>query len=148
MQKDFSYGIIPVFRNKNGEFEFLLIYQKSFGWAFWWFPKGHAEKKETWVQAAQRELQEEVGIKDISIKKEPQWSFSYQFWQQWIQYDKTVQYWIGFVKDTTTIIQEEELEDCAWFSFLEAREKISHDSMRKVLDEVAEFLCIPSCISR
>ncbi len=142
MQKDFSYGIIPIFRNQAWNFEFLLIHQKSYGWAFWWFPKGHAEQKESWIQAAQRELEEEVGINEISIKKEPQRSFNYQFWQQGIQYDKTVQYWIGFVKDKTTSIQEEELEDCAWFEFFEAKEKISHESMREVFDEIGKYLKI------
>ncbi len=142
MQKDFSYGIIPIFRNQEWNFEFLLIYQKSYGWAFWGFPKGHAEKKETWIQAAQRELEEEVGISEISIKKAPQRSFNYQFMQKWIKYDKTVQYWIGFVKDKNTSIQEEELEDCAWFEFSEARKKISHDSMREVFDEVGKYLGI------
>ncbi len=142
MQKDFSYGIIPIFKNQAGEFEFLLIHQKSYGWAFWGFPKGHAEKKETWIQAAQRELTEEVDIREISIKKAPQRSFSYQFTQQGIGYDKTVTYWIGFVKDKTTTIQEEELEDCAWFGFTDAKEKISHQSMRAVFDEIGKYLGI------
>lgn len=142
MQKDYSFWIIPIYSCPDGWFEFLLIHQKSYGWAFWWFPKGHAEGKEDGITAAKREFFEEVGIKNISVKKDKQRSFNYQFWQKGIQYDKKVTYRIGFVKDKATHIQEEELEDCAWLDYAAAKEKLSHENMKDIFEEVAKGLGI------
>lgn len=145
MQKDFSYGVIPIFKDKDWNFNFLLIHQKTKNkheWGYRGFPKGHAEIWETWIQAAQRELTEEVGIQRFSLKKEPTRIFNYQFWQDWIHYDKTVSYWIGFVKDTSINIQEREVHEALRLNFYTARATITHKNMRKIFEEVGKYLGI------
>ncbi len=50
-------------RNENGEF--LMIYRKG----FWDLPKGKLDKGETLKECAVREVEEECGIKNISLEK-------------------------------------------------------------------------------
>ena len=57
---EYSAGSI-VYRIKNNKIEFLLVQSRLN--RTWDFPKGHLEKDENNVQAAQREVYEEVGLK-------------------------------------------------------------------------------------
>ena len=61
MQSDISYGIIPLRRNQNTEWELFLVQHNSDGF-FWGFPKGHIEVNEDQKTCAQRELFEETGL--------------------------------------------------------------------------------------
>jgi bis(5'-nucleosidyl)-tetraphosphatase len=58
----FSAGIIPIYRAK-GENYFLLLRIYN----YWDFPKGLVEKSENAIQAAQRELEEETGIRKVKF---------------------------------------------------------------------------------
>jgi len=56
MIKEYSYGTITLYKDKNGRVEILVV-----KWAWYrWFPKWHIEEGETPVEAAVRELQEEA----------------------------------------------------------------------------------------
>lgn len=54
-----SCGVIP-WRRRNGETEYLLLFQR--GSRTWSFPKGHMEAGETETATALRELKEETGL--------------------------------------------------------------------------------------
>ncbi|MBL7156176.1 MAG: transcription antitermination factor NusB [Candidatus Pacebacteria bacterium] len=56
-----------VYRKNNEKYQFALVFD-AFG--FWTFPKGHLEENETFTQALLRELEEEIGLKDLRIIKE------------------------------------------------------------------------------
>ena len=43
---EYSYGIVPIYKNDKWECKFLLINQKSQKHSFRWFPKWHKEKSE------------------------------------------------------------------------------------------------------
>jgi len=53
-----------VIRNVRGEIALV----RHDGW-FWGFPKGHVDEGEEILDAAKREIQEEVGIMDLQLKK-------------------------------------------------------------------------------
>lgn len=64
-KKENSCGII-LFRTPQKK-EVLIVQQQNGDWGF---PKGHIEYNETVEETALRELQEEVGITDVSIDTE------------------------------------------------------------------------------
>jgi 8-oxo-dGTP pyrophosphatase MutT (NUDIX family) len=58
-----SFGIVPVYLDKKGKPEFLLLRAYN----YWDFPKGKSEKGEEPLDVAKRELQEETGITKIEF---------------------------------------------------------------------------------
>lgn len=54
-----------VVRNTKGEFAVVLH-----DGDFWGFPKGHVDSGEEIMEAAKREIQEEIGIASLELKKE------------------------------------------------------------------------------
>lgn len=140
MIKDSSFGVIPAYKNEKWIYEFLIIDQKTYNWNFIWFPKGHAEAGESDIVAAKRELEEEVGIKDVEIDKDRFWSFGYKFVEKWKKYDKTVKYRLWYVKNKQNTIQIEELNSCKWVSFDEVLAQVSHKNMKKIFVEITKWI--------
>lgn len=137
MIKDYSYWIIPVYKNNDWNYEFLVINQKTHNGSFRWFPKGHAEGSENGLTAATRELQEEVWIADIKIDEKNYWWFSYTFdtgnsstWEKWIKYDKTVKYRLWFVDNKEVKIQEDELNWYKRANYDDTLNILSHKNMK------------------
>ncbi len=134
-----SYGAIPLFKDIK-RYKVLII-QNSKG-KHWGLPKGTPENNETPRQTAIRELQEETGIKekDIQIQQDPIFLEQYSFTQDEIVYDKTNTYYIGFV-DTMIVGEDlDEISVAEWVSFEEAKEKLSHKEIIKVVEEVQSYL--------
>src|SRR5690242_3522002 len=95
MTHEYSYGIIPLRRGSQGDWEALLI---QHGGGHWSFPKGHAEKGEKPEETAIRELQEETGLMigkflDVNPLKE-----TYRFMWKGSYVHKTVAYYIAEVQ--------------------------------------------------
>ncbi len=59
MEKDESFGIVPLRRNANAWQVFLIQHKHG---RHWGFPKGHAESGEMPEDAAARELKEETNL--------------------------------------------------------------------------------------
>ena len=59
MINDASFGVIPFKKIKGVWHVFLICHHDG----HWGFPKGHPEGEETSIQAAERELFEETGLK-------------------------------------------------------------------------------------
>lgn len=62
MRREHSAGLIP-FRERGGRREYLLMRDRN----YWSFPKGHLEPGETELDAARREVREEVGLTDAEV---------------------------------------------------------------------------------
>lgn len=140
---DISYGVVPLYRDE-GEWSVLLVHQISHRGGrntFWILPKGHAEDNESAVEAAERELAEETGVTDISIRTDTSYDVSYSFVHEGVKINKTVQYYIGeCVSKDTKLTQPEEILDIQWFTLAEAKEKVSHKNTREVIEKVAADL--------
>ena len=110
MKKDYSFWVIPFYRNNNWTIDFLLINQKSDFWSFWGFPKWHPEWNETPLESAKRELFEEVWIKEIEIIWNQTFEISYICRGKDLEtLDKTVTFFVWETKDKNITIQQEEL---------------------------------------
>lgn len=132
MQKDFSYGVVPVYQTETG-YEFLLIQHVAGHWSF---PKGHPETDETPLQAAQREFEEETGI--LSYQLEPEISFTEQYYPEkdGQVLDKTVTYYLAWVSDKKVTPQEAEVQAYAWLEYGQALERITFGGAKKILKQV------------
>ena len=61
-----SYGVIPIFKGKDG---FYILLVKNSKGGHWGLPKGTPEKDEKPIDTAKRELFEETGFKPKTIHK-------------------------------------------------------------------------------
>ena len=141
-KRDYSYGVIPTRQTETGETEFLLIYQYSpvGNDHYWIFPKGHAEAGETPLESAARELQEETGLL-AQIQSEPVFKLHYDFLVDEVRIDKEVQFFLGVVTDVSTLqLQEDEVSEAVWLPYQTARERLSKENSRLLLDEVQTHL--------
>ena len=121
-------------RREGSRVLFLLIQHRGGHWAF---PKGHAEAGETHLQTARRELLEETGIADVDIREEHKFVEHYDTVKRGREIDKTVTYFLGWVKSRDVRIQEEEVRDFAWLDRDAASQRITYEETRRVLSAAA-----------
>jgi 8-oxo-dGTP pyrophosphatase MutT (NUDIX family) len=123
-----------VFRDIKGDIRYLLIKNKRS--AHWGFPKGHIEPGETKTQTAFREVLEETGI-HINIFDGFESISQYKIRDK---IEKTVSIFVGTTKDTSTVIQKEEIEDYIWLTYDRAMSLLKFDNDKKILSSAHEFL--------
>ena len=114
----YSFGIIPIYRNKIGKLLFLLVrhleghtFRTGANGGHWAFPKGHPKDGEDSLSAAMREFKEETGIEEVEVIKDKKFEEHYSFSAHGTPVNKTVTYYLGIVGDSTVTIQEEKLQD-------------------------------------
>ncbi|MEG3921936.1 NUDIX domain-containing protein [Microcoleus sp. T3_A4] len=134
--KDECFGIVPIL-GKEADALFLLIQHQAGHWAF---PKGHANPGESPAETAKREFLEETGISDFEMLDEPSFTEHYSFVKDGEPIEKTVTYFLGFVKSMEVVLQEEEVQNSAWLSFEEAVKRITFDANRLMFGEVKAYL--------
>ncbi len=148
--KDEAFGIVPIFLSEADTL-FLLIQHQAGHWAF---PKGHANPGESALLTAKREFEEETGIRDCEVIEEPSFVERYSFVKEGkpssVQHyssakegeaiEKTVTYFVAFVKSREVVLQVEEVQNSAWSSFEEAVKLITFDGNRQILREVKAYL--------
>lgn len=136
-KNDKSFGVVPVSK-RNNKYFFLLIQHDAGHWAF---PKGHPKTGETEIQTAFRELKEETGIKDCSIKENIFFRECYSYKEKSQTINKTVKYFLGFIGISPNIkIKKGEIQNYKWASFEEALNLITFKEARKILKQVKNYL--------
>ena len=133
MKFEKSCGAV-IFRGDNENLEFLIISHNSDG--HWGFPKGHVEVGENEEETALREINEETGL-TVSLISGFRVSIEYAIKQETM---KEVVFFLAKVQDETVDIQVEELQDCKWANFKGAREMVTYESSKGVLDKAYEFI--------
>lgn len=123
-----------VYRDIKGEIRYLLIKNKRS--AHWGFPKGHIEPGETKVQTAMREVLEETGI-HINIIDGFESISKYKIRDR---IEKRVSIFVGTTKDTSTIIQQEEIEDYIWLTYDRAMSLLKFENDKNILSSAHKYL--------
>ena len=138
MTDDFSCGVIP-YRVIDGRREFLLVQHQAGHWAF---PKGHPDAGESHLETARRELSEETGIDRVTLDEDRPFEEVYTFTKRsGKQVRKRVVYFVGEVVGGPSVrVQASEIADYAWDDAGAARERMSFDEGRALLDEVVAYL--------
>jgi bis(5'-nucleosidyl)-tetraphosphatase len=140
--KDKSFGVVPIFKDTNGELLFCLVQHQG---EHWGFPKGHPDKNESEEETALRELKEETGLKEVQLVQNIFFNENYIFDKDGNRYDKSVKYFLGLVTNKNTNTQDEfmdEITEVKWLSYKEARDLITFENAKVNFDEVWEYILL------
>jgi diadenosine hexaphosphate hydrolase (ATP-forming) len=116
--------------DKKGGIEILLIADSKTRWTI---PKGHIEEGETPRQTAEREIQEETGLKEMKMLD---WLGKINFRYRRIDTLVLMTTEIFLVQaqgDTSKIIPQEWMKGIKWFSANEALDKIEYEDIGKLI---------------
>lgn len=122
-----------IFRKHKKEAQVLVIHQVQ---GHYCFPKGHVEKGESEKQTAKREILEETGLK-VKIWKDFRHTLSYS---PSVGVLKEVIYFLATPKGGKAKVQLEEVSDMAWMSIEEARNVITFDNDKELLEHAVTHL--------
>lgn len=125
-----------VYRKNAQGIEYLLLQSTNEG-NFWGFPKGHVEGNETLLETAQREIREETSLV-LPIDT----SFSV-----YTEYDlpngnrkHMTLYTAELPEDEDLHLQAEEIKNASWFDYQDARQRLTYDNLKELLDQVNAHL--------
>lgn len=118
-------------RTRDGEVQLVVIHRPAYD--DWSFPKGKLNDGESEMEAALREVEEEIGVRcalgrDLGI----------------VSYldgrgrPKTVRYWEMTLPDGDAIRPENEVDDARWIALADAAGLLTYDHDRGMLDRVGE----------
>ena len=131
-----AYGVVPFFTKENEKL-FLLIQHKAGHWSF---PKGKPDQGESPLETAVRELAEETGIRRCSFKENASFEETYNILKKGKPVVKKVRFYLAEVSGQEVTLAQDELKDFAWLPYEKAREKITYEESRRILDEVQAHL--------
>lgn len=133
-----------VFRFDGGQPLFLLIRDSYQNWGF---PKGHLEEGEVPEAAAVREVSEETGLCDLSIRgaiDTIDWFF--RFRGQLIH--KVCHFYLMQTRESSTLPQRAEgITACRWSPYEDASSLVSYPNARDVLRRAQEMVLEASALS-
>lgn len=125
-----------VYRKNNGEIEYLLLESQNKG-HFWGFPKGHVEENETLEETAKREIKEETQLVlpiDTSFHVYTEYDLPNGNRKQMTLYTADL------TQSEDIHLQAEEIKNCGWFNYADARERLTYDNLKQLLDQVNDHL--------
>lgn len=125
-----------VYRKNNGEIEYLLLESQNKG-HFWGFPKGHVEENETLEETAKREIKEETQLVlpiDTSFHVYTEYDLPNGNRKQMTLYTADL------TQSEDIHLQAEEIKNCGWFNYPAARERLTYDNLKQLLDQVNAHL--------
>jgi len=128
-----------VYREKDGSLEILLLKDKNGTWSF---PKGLIEDNEAAAKAAEREIEEEVGLANLTfVAAIDSIRYFYRFESRLIS--KKVDFFLfrytGNVKPVPQV--EEGISEVVWFPAEVALEKIGYEKTNKpILKKAVEMI--------
>ncbi len=123
-----------IFRREKNDKKILLIRNRRS--AHWGFPKGHIEPGETKEETAIREVLEETGL-NVSIV--PGFVKNSEYTIQG-KIEKSVSIFLAETDETDFRLQEEEIEECGWYSFDEAMNTLNYENDKIILTEAQQFI--------
>lgn len=141
IRRELSAGGVAV-RQERGQWLVALLKTEHRRGEVWVLPKGHVELalNETVSDAAKREVQEEAGLKDLSVKDQLGITrFSFQAENAVVR--KTVHYFLMVTGQKELTPQEEEgLIEAAWFPIDIAIKTLEYDTDQDIVSKAREKL--------
>ena len=119
-------GAIAI-RTRHGAVEALVVRSRKDP-SVWIFPKGHIDPGESAAEAAVRELHEEAGVDGEIVK--PIGMLAFRSGREFVE---VTYYLTRFIR---TVPQSED-RDVDWLPIAEARQRLSFETARQLLDEAA-----------
>lgn len=135
-KKEHSFGVVPLAGGPADPLFLVVRHRKG----HWGFPKGHRDASESEIHTAEREFREETGIRDVSVLPEPVFTEDYRFRHGAEKIEKTVKYFLGFVRERTVRFEAKEIQDARWVSYDEALGLLTFPEARLLLKEVKAYL--------
>lgn len=132
MNKEVSAGAIIYTINK-GVINYLVLLDFHNNWGF---PKGHLENNETLIEAAYREIKEEVGLNveiDTNFKEELVYIMPNGI-------EKHSIYYLAKFDNQTPVKQIEEVRDIKILPYEEVLDILTFDNMKEVLIKANDYL--------
>ena len=135
-----SAGAI-IFRKEGRIPFFLLLHYPGFRGpkTHWDFPKGNIEKGEKLEETVRREVQEETGIKDITIINGFKETIKYFFKFEGKNILKFVTFFLAETGEKQVKISQEHI-GFKWLLYKEAEIQLTHENAKKILQKANEFL--------
>lgn len=134
MVTEYASGAV-VYQVKNQKVQYLLLQSATDD--FWGLPKGHVEPNENLIETAVREILEETDL-NTEIDSD---------FHQRVEYNmknghhKVVDFFVSKVpSDVVVTKQDEEIDSFGWFDYPTAREKLTYDNLRRLLDEANQYI--------
>jgi len=119
-----------VFRKRDGEVQILLAQDAKDRWTI---PKGHIEPGETPRQTAEREINEETGLKEMKVLNHlGKTQFKYRRQNSLVLMTMHV-FLVKALGDSDRLVKEEWMNGIAWMPFKEAIDKIEYEGIEKLI---------------
>ena len=138
MKNDQSMGVIVFFQFPRSV-KYLLIKHRKGHWSF---PKGHADKGETKLETALRELKEETGVTKIQLLKKPVLlKEAYKFTgSKGVKILKKVNYFIAEAKSKKVKIDFMEVVNYKWCTYNAGLDKITFGGSKSILKKADKIV--------
>lgn len=125
-----------VYRVKAGQIQYLLLESQNEG-HFWGFPKGHVEGTETLAETAHREIKEET---QLSLPINTNFKVYTEYNLPNGNHKQMTLFTAKAAADRAIHLQTEEIMDSGWFNHQDARQRLTYDNLKHLLDQVNDHL--------
>ncbi len=142
MPREVSAGIIiyKKMKDRDGKIEvkYLLLYH---GRGYWNFPKGKLEKDERSYEAAIREVEEETGIPQNSLRIERDFKVAdkYIYQREGTRFFKIVIFFLAQTNKAEINLSPEH-EGYGWFLFRDAQKLLKHHNSKAIIKKANDYL--------
>lgn len=135
MELEITSGAV-VYQKEDAKIKYLLL-QSTNKNQFWGFPKGHVEANESLLETAKREIMEETQL-DLSI--DPEFSVATEYDLPNGNHKQMTLFTAQVAPKQVVKLQAAEIKNAGWFDYETAREKLTYDNLKLLLDQVNTHL--------
>ena len=125
-----------VLRRRESAFDALLIGRGMP--RVWTLPKGHVEARESYEQAALREVREETGCWAEIVTKLN--DISYWFYLNHLKHKKSVTFYLMRYLSGDTANHDHEVDEARWFDVAAAKRSLKYVNEKRLIDMAQEYL--------